>query len=143
MGPSGLVIVISAIPQATSIPISSFLRIVAIGSPSKRCAHEGDRNLGANIGGARRGSGRQRGHQCRAAQRRGPCNHLRRHRFTGVPLDERADRWMNSITMLGGTGFPGRRVVRHLRASGPAARSASRHPRANPPLRINLRRHRQ
>jgi uncharacterized protein YbjT (DUF2867 family) len=35
---------------------------------------------------------------------------------------------MNYITVFGGTGFLGRRVVRHLRASGAAVRSASRHP---------------
>jgi uncharacterized protein YbjT (DUF2867 family) len=35
---------------------------------------------------------------------------------------------MSYITVFGGTGFLGRRVVRHLRASGAAVRSASRHP---------------
>ena len=35
---------------------------------------------------------------------------------------------MNRITLFGGTGFLGRRVARHLRASGATVRSASRHP---------------
>ena len=35
---------------------------------------------------------------------------------------------MNYITVFGGTGFLGRRVVRHIRASDAAVRSASRHP---------------
>jgi len=35
---------------------------------------------------------------------------------------------MNHITLFGGTGFLGRRVARHLRASGAAVRSASRRP---------------
>ena len=41
---------------------------------------------------------------------------------------EQADGAMNCITVFGGTGFLGCRVVRHLRASGAAVRSASRHP---------------
>jgi uncharacterized protein YbjT (DUF2867 family) len=35
---------------------------------------------------------------------------------------------MSCITVFGGTGFLGRRVVRHLRESGAALRIASRHP---------------
>src|SRR5947209_5468623 len=35
---------------------------------------------------------------------------------------------MRCITVFGGTGFLGRRVVRHLRESGAALRIASRHP---------------
>jgi len=35
---------------------------------------------------------------------------------------------MSCITVFGGTGFLGRRVVRHLRESGAAVRIASRHP---------------
>ena len=35
---------------------------------------------------------------------------------------------MNCITVFGGTGFLGRRVVRHLSESGAAVRIAVRHP---------------
>ncbi len=35
---------------------------------------------------------------------------------------------MSCITVFGGTGFLGRRIVRHLREFGAALRIASRHP---------------
>ena len=35
---------------------------------------------------------------------------------------------MNCVTVFGGTGFLGRRVVRHLREAGDTVRIASRHP---------------
>ena len=38
------------------------------------------------------------------------------------------DRAMSCVTVFGGTGFVGRRVVRHLRASGTRVRVVSRHP---------------
>ncbi len=38
------------------------------------------------------------------------------------------DRAMNCVTVFGGTGFLGRRVVYHLRESGATVRIASRHP---------------
>jgi uncharacterized protein YbjT (DUF2867 family) len=43
------------------------------------------------------------------------------------------DHWMDQeiscVTVFGGTGFVGRRIVRHLRESGATVRVASRHPR--------------
>ena len=38
------------------------------------------------------------------------------------------DRGMNRVTVFGGTGFVGRRVVRYLNDSGVTVRAASRHP---------------
>ena len=40
----------------------------------------------------------------------------------------RAVRAMSCVTVFGGTGFLGRRVVRHLREAGETVRIASRHP---------------
>jgi uncharacterized protein YbjT (DUF2867 family) len=45
-----------------------------------------------------------------------------------VAPDHWMDRAMNCITVFGGTGFLGRRVVHHLRESGATVRIASRHP---------------
>jgi uncharacterized protein YbjT (DUF2867 family) len=45
-----------------------------------------------------------------------------------VAPDHWMDRAMNCITVFGGTGFLGRRVVHHLRESGVTVRVASRHP---------------
>jgi uncharacterized protein YbjT (DUF2867 family) len=45
-----------------------------------------------------------------------------------VAPDHWMDRAMNCITVFGGTGFLGRRVVHHLRGSGATVRIASRHP---------------
>lgn len=45
-----------------------------------------------------------------------------------VSHDRGMDRGMNRVTIFGGTGFVGRRVVRHLRGSSAAVRIASRHP---------------
>jgi uncharacterized protein YbjT (DUF2867 family) len=39
-----------------------------------------------------------------------------------------------SVTVFGGTGFLGRRIVRHLHETGFAVRIASRHPERGPPL---------
>ena len=44
-----------------------------------------------------------------------------------VAPDHWMDRAMNSVTVFGGTGFLGRRVVHHLRESGGTVRIASRH----------------
>jgi uncharacterized protein YbjT (DUF2867 family) len=44
-----------------------------------------------------------------------------------VAQDPRMDRGMNRITVFGGTGFVGRRVVRRLSESGATVRIASRH----------------
>jgi uncharacterized protein YbjT (DUF2867 family) len=45
-----------------------------------------------------------------------------------VAQDRGMDRGMNRVTVFGGTGFVGRRVVRHLSDSSAAVRIASRHP---------------
>jgi hypothetical protein len=42
--------------------------------------------------------------------------------------DHSTDRGMSCITVFGGTGFVGRRIVRHLRESGTRVRVISRHP---------------
>src|SRR5260370_15018272 len=44
-----------------------------------------------------------------------------------VAQDHSTDRGMNCATVFGGTGFVGRRVVRHLRESGTKVRLVSRH----------------
>src|SRR6202045_722037 len=46
---------------------------------------------------------------------------------SGAP-DHWMDRVMSCVTVFGGTGFLGRRVVHHLRESGATVRIASRHP---------------
>jgi uncharacterized protein YbjT (DUF2867 family) len=48
--------------------------------------------------------------------------------ITNVSQDREKDRGMNRVTVFGGTGFVGRRIVRHLRDSSAAVRIASRHP---------------
>src|ERR1700739_1429341 len=45
-----------------------------------------------------------------------------------VAQDHWIDQRMSRVTVFGGTGFVGRRVVRHLRESGATVRVASRHP---------------
>jgi uncharacterized protein YbjT (DUF2867 family) len=45
-----------------------------------------------------------------------------------VAQDRGMDRGMNRVTVFGGTGFVGRRVVRHLNDSTATVRIASRHP---------------
>ena len=45
-----------------------------------------------------------------------------------VAPDHWIDRAMSCVTVFGGTGFLGRRVVHHLRESGATVRIASRHP---------------
>src|SRR6202051_4375959 len=45
-----------------------------------------------------------------------------------VAPDHWIDRAMNSVTVFGGTGFLGRRVVHHLSETGAMLRVASRHP---------------
>jgi uncharacterized protein YbjT (DUF2867 family) len=45
-----------------------------------------------------------------------------------VAQDCGMDRGMNRVTVFGGTGFVGRRIVRHLSDSGAAVRIAARHP---------------
>ena len=45
-----------------------------------------------------------------------------------VAPDHWIDRAMNCVTVFGGTGFLGRRVVHHLRETGATVRIASRHP---------------
>jgi len=45
-----------------------------------------------------------------------------------VAQDRGMDQGMNRVTVFGGTGFVGRRVVRHLSESGVTVRIASRHP---------------
>ncbi|WP_245288226.1 complex I NDUFA9 subunit family protein [Bradyrhizobium sp. Ec3.3] len=45
-----------------------------------------------------------------------------------VAQDRGMDQGMNRVTVFGGTGFVGRRIVRHLSDSGSAVRIASRHP---------------
>ena len=44
-----------------------------------------------------------------------------------TPEAHLTDRAMNRVTVFGGTGFVGRRVVRHLRDSGTRVRAVSRH----------------
>src|SRR3984893_7443478 len=44
-----------------------------------------------------------------------------------VAQDHSTDRGMSCVTVFGGTGFVGRRVVRHLRESGTRVRLVSRH----------------
>src|SRR6202021_778559 len=46
-----------------------------------------------------------------------------------VAQDHWIDQRMSCVTVFGGTGFVGRRVVRYLRESGATVRVASRHPR--------------
>jgi hypothetical protein len=46
-----------------------------------------------------------------------------------VAPDHWVDRAMSCVTVFGGTGFLGRRVVQHLCESGATVRIASRHPR--------------
>ena len=46
-----------------------------------------------------------------------------------VAQDHWIDQQMSCVTVFGGTGFVGRRVVRYLRESGATVRVASRHPR--------------
>jgi hypothetical protein len=46
-----------------------------------------------------------------------------------VAQDHWMDREIRCVTVLGGTGFVGRRVAHHLRASGATVRIASRHPK--------------
>src|SRR5262247_2656707 len=46
-----------------------------------------------------------------------------------VAQDHSMDRDISRVTVFGGTGFVGRRVARHLRASGATVRMASRHPK--------------
>jgi len=45
-----------------------------------------------------------------------------------VAKDHGTDSGMNRVTVFGGTGFVGRRIVRHLSESGATVRIASRHP---------------
>ena len=45
-----------------------------------------------------------------------------------VAQDDLTDRAMSCVTVFGGTGFVGRRIVRHLRESGTRVRLVSRHP---------------
>jgi len=45
-----------------------------------------------------------------------------------VVQDRGMDQGMNCVTVFGGTGFVGRRIVRHLSDSGATVRIASRHP---------------
>src|SRR4029077_5717289 len=45
-----------------------------------------------------------------------------------VAPDHWVDRGMSCVTVFGGTGFLGRRIVHHLRKSGVTVRVASRHP---------------
>jgi uncharacterized protein YbjT (DUF2867 family) len=47
--------------------------------------------------------------------------------ITSIPEDHLTDRGMSCVTVFGGTGFVGRRVVRHLRESGIRVRIVSRH----------------
>ena len=48
--------------------------------------------------------------------------------ISNVAPDSGMDRGMNRVTVFGGTGFVGRRVVRHLTDSAAMVRVASRHP---------------
>jgi uncharacterized protein YbjT (DUF2867 family) len=45
-----------------------------------------------------------------------------------VAQDHSTDKGMSCVTVFGGTGFVGRRIVRHLRESGTRVRVVSRHP---------------
>jgi len=45
-----------------------------------------------------------------------------------IAQDRGMDQGMNRVTVFGGTGFVGRRIVRHLSESGATVRIASRHP---------------
>ena len=47
--------------------------------------------------------------------------------INSVAKDNLTDRGMSCVTVFGGTGFVGRRIVRHLRASGTGVRIVSRH----------------
>jgi uncharacterized protein YbjT (DUF2867 family) len=47
--------------------------------------------------------------------------------INSIPKDHLTDRGMSCVTVFGGTGFVGRRVVRHLRESGTTVRIVSRH----------------
>src|SRR5499427_2206401 len=47
--------------------------------------------------------------------------------INSTPEDHLTDRGMSCVTVFGGTGFVGRRVVRHLRESGTRVRIVSRH----------------
>jgi uncharacterized protein YbjT (DUF2867 family) len=49
--------------------------------------------------------------------------------INSVAEDQLTDRGMSCVTVFGGTGFVGRRVVRHLRESGTRVRIVSRHRR--------------
>ncbi len=48
--------------------------------------------------------------------------------ISSIARDHWMDQGMNRVTVFGGTGFLGRRVVRHLCESGATVRIASRHP---------------
>jgi uncharacterized protein YbjT (DUF2867 family) len=48
--------------------------------------------------------------------------------FTNAAPDQSTERAMSSVTVFGGTGFIGRRVVRQLREVGTRVRVVSRHP---------------
>src|SRR5262249_18259062 len=45
-----------------------------------------------------------------------------------IAQDRQMDRGTNRVTVFGGTGFVGRRIVRHLTGSTATVRIASRHP---------------
>src|SRR6516164_9824175 len=47
--------------------------------------------------------------------------------INSIPEGHLSDRGMNCVTVFGGTGFVGRRVVRHLREAGTRVRIVSRH----------------
>jgi len=47
--------------------------------------------------------------------------------INSVAKDNLTERGMSCVTVFGGTGFVGRRIVRHLRASGTGVRIVSRH----------------
>src|SRR5215469_15101289 len=47
--------------------------------------------------------------------------------ITSIPEDHLTERAMSCVTVFGGTGFVGRRVVRHLRDFGNRVRTVSRH----------------
>jgi uncharacterized protein YbjT (DUF2867 family) len=47
--------------------------------------------------------------------------------INSVAKDNLTDRGMSCVTVFGGTGFVGRRIVHHLRASGTGVRIVSRH----------------